>query len=87
MRKLQLGAHGEWFNFGLNHFQKRRYCHMVFSLLSYPQQSTEAKQEETNMAMRIGEKIKKLRKARQISQESLANALGVTFQAVPKMPF
>ena len=36
------------------------------------------------MAMKIGEKIKKLRKARQISQESLANALGVTFQAVSK---
>ena len=36
------------------------------------------------MAMKIGEKIKKLRKAKQISQESLANVLGVTFQAVSK---
>lgn len=36
------------------------------------------------MAMKIGEKIKKLRKTKQISQESLANALGVTFQAVSK---
>lgn len=36
------------------------------------------------MAMRIGEKIKALRKAKNISQESLANVLGVTFQAVSK---
>lgn len=36
------------------------------------------------MAMKIGEKIKKLRKAKNISQESLANVLGVTFQAVSK---
>lgn len=36
------------------------------------------------MAMRIGEKIKTLRKAKNISQESLANVLGVTFQAVSK---
>lgn len=36
------------------------------------------------MAMKIGEKIKTLRKARSISQDSLANALGVTFQAVSK---
>lgn len=36
------------------------------------------------MAMTIGEKIKELRKAKNISQESLAKVLGVTFQAVSK---
>lgn len=36
------------------------------------------------MAMKIGAKIKALRKAKNISQESLANVLGVTFQAVSK---
>lgn len=36
------------------------------------------------MAMKLGEKIKILRKAKGISQESLAKALGVTFQAVSK---
>ena len=36
------------------------------------------------MAMKIGEKIKALRKAKIISQESLAKVLGVTFQAVSK---
>ena len=36
------------------------------------------------MAMKIGTKIKALRKAKNISQESLANVLGVTFQAVSK---
>ena len=36
------------------------------------------------MAMKIGEKIKVLRKAKNISQESLAKVLGVTFQAVSK---
>ena len=36
------------------------------------------------MAMKIGEKIKVLRKAKNISQESLARVLGVTFQAVSK---
>ena len=36
------------------------------------------------MAMKIGEKIKKLRKEKDISQESLAKILGVTFQAVSK---
>lgn len=36
------------------------------------------------MAMKIGEKIKTLRKAKNISQEALANVLGVTFQAVSK---
>ena len=36
------------------------------------------------MAMRIGEKIKTLRKAKNISQEALANVFGVTFQAVSK---
>lgn len=36
------------------------------------------------MAMKIGEKIKALRKAKNVSQEVLANILGVTFQAVSK---
>lgn len=36
------------------------------------------------MAMKIGEKIKALRKTKGISQDSLAGALGVTFQAVSK---
>lgn len=36
------------------------------------------------MAMRLGEKIKSLRKEKNISQESLAKVLGVTFQAVSK---
>ena len=36
------------------------------------------------MAMKIGEKIKKLRKNKNISQEALACVLGVTFQAVSK---
>ena len=36
------------------------------------------------MAMKIGEKIKVLRKEKNISQESLAKVLGVTFQAVSK---
>lgn len=36
------------------------------------------------MAMKIGEKIKALRKAKNISQETLAKVLGVSFQAVSK---
>lgn len=36
------------------------------------------------MAKKIGEIIKELRKARGISQETLANIIGVTFQAVSK---
>jgi len=36
------------------------------------------------MAMKIGEKIKELQKAKGISQEALAQVLGVTFQAVSK---
>lgn len=36
------------------------------------------------MAMKIGEKIKFLRKEKKMSQEALANVLGVTFQAVSK---
>ena len=36
------------------------------------------------MAMKIGEKVKELRKGKNISQESLAKVLGVTFQAVSK---
>lgn len=36
------------------------------------------------MAMKIGEKIKQLRKTKGLSQDALANVLGVTFQAVSK---
>ena len=36
------------------------------------------------MAMKIGEKIKLLRKRKNLSQEALAKVLGVTFQAVSK---
>ena len=36
------------------------------------------------MALKIGEKIRELRKARNLSQESLATLLGVSFQAVSK---
>lgn len=36
------------------------------------------------MVMKIGDKIKALRKAQNITQESLATVLGVTFQAVSK---
>lgn len=36
------------------------------------------------MAMKLGTKIKSLRKGKGISQEALANVLGVTFQAVSK---
>ena len=36
------------------------------------------------MAMKIGEKIRTLRKANNMSQEALAELLGVTFQAVSK---
>lgn len=36
------------------------------------------------MAMKIGEKIREYRKAKNISQEALASLLGVTFQAVSK---
>lgn len=36
------------------------------------------------MAMKIGEKIKELRKVKGISQEALAQVLGVTFQAISK---
>ena len=34
--------------------------------------------------MNIGNKIKELRKARKITQEQLANAIGISFQAVSK---
>lgn len=36
------------------------------------------------MSIRLGQKIKELRKARNISQEVLAQYLGVSFQAVSK---
>ena len=36
------------------------------------------------MSVKIGEKIKSLRKSKNISQEVLAQYLGVTFQAVSK---
>ena len=36
------------------------------------------------MSVKIGEKIKSLRKNKNISQEVLAQYLGVTFQAVSK---
>ena len=36
------------------------------------------------MEIRIGEKIKSLRKAKNISQEVLAKYLGISFQAVSK---
>ena len=36
------------------------------------------------MAMKIGERIRVLRRAKNISQETLANTLGVTFQVVSK---
>lgn len=40
--------------------------------------------EDKNMEIRLGRKIKTLRKQKNISQEVLAQALGVTFQAVSK---
>ena len=36
------------------------------------------------MAKKIGEKIREMRKSKGISQEGLANVLGVSFQAVSK---
>lgn len=36
------------------------------------------------MSIQLGEKIKRLRKSRSLSQEALANILGVSFQAVSK---
>ena len=36
------------------------------------------------MTMKMGEKIKALRKGKNISQEALAQVLGVSFQAVSK---
>lgn len=36
------------------------------------------------MDIQIGDKIKELRKARKITQEQLADAIGISFQAVSK---
>ena len=42
------------------------------------------KEEVNTMEMKMGEKIKALRKQKNISQEVLAQVLGVSFQAVSK---
>ena len=42
------------------------------------------KTEGRSGMLRIGDKIKQLRKARGVTQEQLANSIGVTFQAVSK---
>lgn len=49
-----------------------------------PEQAPFAILHEVNIMVKIGEKIKSLRKQRDISQEVLADYLGVTFQAVSK---
>lgn len=53
-------------------------------LVPYPAGQIREKETVTNMAIRIGEKIRTLRKERNISQETLAQALNLSFQAVSK---
>ena len=70
-------------NYWLKCSLKRSYCFPRLILLSYGYSRLNQFGGHV-MAMKIGEKIKSLRKTKNISQESLAKALGVTFQAVSK---
>ena len=67
------------FNFWLKSSQKWGYCFMDGFLLFYSHSRLNHSGGYT-MSMKIGEKIKVLRKAKNISQESLAKVLGVTFR-------